>query len=67
MVSELDPTRPHPATLLGVDLVLWRDGGGDWRAFRDACPHRLAPLSQVGMAGGRGKKTKAENPCLIRA
>ncbi|GFR50980.1 hypothetical protein Agub_g13305 [Astrephomene gubernaculifera] len=42
----LDPTRPHPFTLLGRDLVLWRDGGGVWRAFEDACPHRLAPLSE---------------------
>lgn len=30
----------------GKDLVLWRDGGGTWRAFEDACPHRLVPLSE---------------------
>ncbi|KAG2436165.1 hypothetical protein HYH02_011669 [Chlamydomonas schloesseri] len=45
-LDTLDPTRPHPFTLLGQELVLWRDGGGTWRAFRDACPHRLAPLSE---------------------
>ncbi|KAG2502238.1 hypothetical protein HYH03_000724 [Edaphochlamys debaryana] len=42
----LDVSRPHPFTLLGKDLVLWRDGSGTWRAFEDACPHRLAPLSE---------------------
>lgn len=36
----LDPARPHPFTLLGRRLVLWRDGSGAWRAFEDACPHR---------------------------
>ncbi|KAG2428911.1 hypothetical protein HXX76_011156, partial [Chlamydomonas incerta] len=45
-LDTMDPSRPHPFTLLGQELVLWRDGGGTWRAFRDACPHRLAPLSE---------------------
>ncbi|EFJ39989.1 hypothetical protein VOLCADRAFT_100270 [Volvox carteri f. nagariensis] len=57
-LDALDPTRPHAFTLLhtnphlhrnatvGQDLVLWRDGSGRWRAFKDACPHRLAPLSE---------------------
>ncbi|GLC46793.1 hypothetical protein PLESTB_001942000 [Pleodorina starrii] len=45
-LDALDPTRPHAFTLLGQDLVLWRDGTGSWRAFKDACPHRLAPLSE---------------------
>eukprot|EP00803_Ostreobium_quekettii_P002555 evm.model.scf_16.11 EVM.evm.TU.scf_16.11 scf_16:132540-135565(+) len=35
-----------PFTLLGRRIVVWRDGGGQWRACEDACPHRLAPLSQ---------------------
>jgi phenylpropionate dioxygenase-like ring-hydroxylating dioxygenase large terminal subunit len=39
-VSYLDPSRPTPITLLGQQLVLWRDGGGAWRCFKDACPHR---------------------------
>jgi phenylpropionate dioxygenase-like ring-hydroxylating dioxygenase large terminal subunit len=26
--------------------VLWRDGGGEWRAYVDKCPHRLAPFSE---------------------
>ena len=43
--EDMDPSRPHAITLLGRDLVLWRDQQGDWRAFEDICPHRLAPLS----------------------
>ncbi len=43
--EDMDPSRPHAITLLGRDLVLWRDQQGDWRAFEDMCPHRLAPLS----------------------
>ena len=42
----LDPQRPHAMQLLGKDIVLWRDGTGSWRCFEDACPHRLAPLSE---------------------
>jgi hypothetical protein len=53
-VDFLDPTRPHPFTLLGRDVVIWNDGPtvkkkkqmGDWRVFDDACPHRMAPLSE---------------------
>lgn len=42
-----DPSRPHRAKLLGDDLVLWFDAPKKtWRAFADACPHRLAPLSE---------------------
>ncbi len=43
---ELDPSRPTQLTLLGEDYVLWKDGSGNWRAFADRCPHRLAPLSE---------------------
>ncbi|PSC68584.1 (2Fe-2S)-binding [Micractinium conductrix] len=42
----LDPSRPAQLKVLGYDLVVWRDGSGTWRAFRDACPHRAAPLSE---------------------
>lgn len=45
LIADLDPSRPHQVTVLGRDLVLWRDSQGDWRAFEDRCPHRLAPLS----------------------
>jgi nitrite reductase/ring-hydroxylating ferredoxin subunit len=48
-----DPSRPHPLELVGRKLVLWRDGGGAWRAHEDACPHRLAPLSEGRVEGGQ--------------
>ncbi|QPN63391.1 Rieske 2Fe-2S domain-containing protein [Synechococcus sp. CBW1004] len=45
-LSDLDPDRPTPFTLLGEDLVLWFDRQeAHWRAFTDVCPHRLVPLS----------------------
>jgi pheophorbide a oxygenase/SWI/SNF-related matrix-associated actin-dependent regulator 1 of chromatin subfamily A len=45
--SAADPTRPHAVQVLGADLVAWRDGAsGEWRVADDACPHRLAPLSE---------------------
>jgi hypothetical protein len=44
-LAALDPTRPTPIELLGMQLVVWQDGSGTWRCFQDACPHRLAPLS----------------------
>lgn len=46
VVDVLDETKPHPTTLLGVDLVVWKDGTGKWNVFEDKCPHRLAPLSE---------------------
>lgn len=42
----LDAERPHAIQVLGMDLVLWRDGSQTWRCFEDICPHRLAPLSE---------------------
>ncbi len=50
--SPADPSRPHPLELLGRKLVLWCDGGGAWRCNEDACPHRLAPLSEGRLDGG---------------
>lgn len=46
VLEHLDPAKPTPTQLLGMDLVLWRDSSGMWRAFQDCCPHRLAPLSE---------------------
>lgn len=46
VVELLDPHCPHAVQLLGMDLVLWRDGQEQWHCFKDACPHRLAPLSE---------------------
>jgi phenylpropionate dioxygenase-like ring-hydroxylating dioxygenase large terminal subunit len=42
----LDSTQPHNLQLLGQEIVIWRDGNSEWRCFADACPHRLAPLSE---------------------
>ena len=45
-LRDLDPARPSAFTLLEADLVLWYDRAAQrWRAFADACPHRLVPLS----------------------
>jgi phenylpropionate dioxygenase-like ring-hydroxylating dioxygenase large terminal subunit len=41
---DLDKRRPHRFELLGEPVVLWWDG--QWRAFADRCPHRLASLSE---------------------
>ncbi|CAJ1370445.1 unnamed protein product [Effrenium voratum] len=46
VVEDLDDTRPTPLTLLGEDLVVWKDGEGQWRVFEDRCPHRSVPLSE---------------------
>mmetsp|Transcript_75392 Transcript_75392/g.125702 ORF Transcript_75392/g.125702 Transcript_75392/m.125702 type:complete len:518 (-) Transcript_75392:38-1591(-) len=43
---ELDPERPTPVRFLGRTFVLWQDNEATWRVFEDACPHRLAPLSE---------------------
>ncbi|KAG2495724.1 hypothetical protein HYH03_006323 [Edaphochlamys debaryana] len=48
----LDPSRPSPVTLLGQPLVVWRHATAGWRVMRDACPHRLAPLSEGRLEGG---------------
>ncbi|CAN6297379.1 unnamed protein product [Urochloa humidicola] len=55
-VCDLDPGAPHGRTVLGLRVVAWYDraGGGEWRVFADACPHRLAPLSE-GRIDGDGR------------
>ena len=52
-VEDLDDGRPTKTTLLGRDLVLWRDDGRQWRCFEDACPHRQAPLSEGRLENGQ--------------
>ena len=46
--------KPLAVTLLGTELVLWRDGTGAVRAFDDRCPHRGTKLSlgRVQIVGG---------------
>lgn len=43
---------PVGRTLLGTDLVLWRDDDGDVVAADDRCPHREARLSEGWTDGG---------------
>uniref|UniRef100_A0A0D9ZEP6 Rieske domain-containing protein n=1 Tax=Oryza glumipatula TaxID=40148 RepID=A0A0D9ZEP6_9ORYZ len=53
-VCDLDPRKPHGKMVLGLRVVAWFDGGGEWRVVDDACPHRLAPLSE-GRVDGKGR------------
>ncbi|GAQ78147.1 pheophorbide a oxygenase family protein [Klebsormidium nitens] len=47
VVQDMDPSIPHPLTILGQPVVLWYDRNeAKWRCFLDQCPHRLAPLSE---------------------
>lgn len=46
-ICDLDKRRPHGKRVLGIDVVLWWDRNkGEWKVMDDACPHRLAPLSE---------------------
>ncbi|KAI4386301.1 hypothetical protein MLD38_004242 [Melastoma candidum] len=58
-VCDLDKRRPHAKRVIGLDVVVWWDrnedeGQGAWKVFDDACPHRLAPLSE-GRIDGLGR------------
>ena len=44
---------PLAVTLLGQELVLWRDGAGVPHAFADRCPHRGTRLSLGRVCEGR--------------
>ena len=46
-------SQPQGASLLGEDLVLWRDAAGAAHAWADQCPHRGARLSLGRVAGGQ--------------
>jgi nitrite reductase/ring-hydroxylating ferredoxin subunit len=46
-VMDLKRDEPNKLVLLGIDLAVWlHKPSGQWRAFADLCPHRLAPLSE---------------------
>ncbi|XP_057432997.1 protochlorophyllide-dependent translocon component 52, chloroplastic-like [Lotus japonicus] len=46
-ICDLDKRAPHAKKVLGIDVVVWWDRNeGAWQVFDDACPHRLAPLSE---------------------
>ncbi|MBA4091054.1 MAG: Rieske (2Fe-2S) protein [Sphingobium sp.] len=54
--KEVDRT-PLARTICGVPVVLYRKLGGQAVAMRDACPHRLLPLS-MGMKEGDSIRCK---------
>ena len=45
-VSSLRGLGPQRITTMGLDLVVWEGLNETWSVMTDACPHRLAPLSQ---------------------
>lgn len=45
-IETLAEERPTAFTILGKDLVVFRDGKQQWRVLEDRCPHRLAALSE---------------------
>ncbi|BAT73643.1 hypothetical protein LR48_Vigan01g050000 [Vigna angularis] len=46
-ICDLDKRKPHGKRVLGIDVVVWWDRNeGAWQVQDDACPHRLAPLSE---------------------
>ncbi|XP_045821144.1 protochlorophyllide-dependent translocon component 52, chloroplastic-like [Trifolium pratense] len=46
-LCDLDKRAPHAKKVMGIDVVIWWDRNeGEWKVFDDACPHRLAPLSE---------------------
>lgn len=50
-VRDLDPNQLTTVTLLDQNLVIWWERTSQsWRVFEDACPHRLAPLSEGRVA-----------------
>ena len=48
-VSYLDQDKPNKYRVLGLDVVLWPDQDGKWRAAKDVCPHRQALLRKLLM------------------
>ena len=45
-VSALKNLVPVPVRIVGGDYTVWKDEKDNWSVLVDACPHRLAPLSQ---------------------
>ncbi|BBN05162.1 hypothetical protein MPTK1_3g10850 [Marchantia polymorpha subsp. ruderalis] len=45
-VADFDKAVPYPFHILGRKVVIWCDKEGQFHCLLDACPHRLAPLSE---------------------
>lgn len=43
----IDTTRPYKLELLGLPMVLWKDGSGTWRCFENMCPHRYTNFKDL--------------------
>ena len=53
-IQDLNMATPNKVTLLGKDFVVWyHQPSESWRAFADACPHRLVPLSEGRLDGDK--------------
>jgi phenylpropionate dioxygenase-like ring-hydroxylating dioxygenase large terminal subunit len=49
-VRDIPDKEPYAFVLLEQPIVIWKDGSGAYRCLRDACPHRLVPLSDGRIA-----------------
>jgi len=67
MADALPPDVPTTLSVVGVPLALWRDVAGAWCAMRDACPHRLAPLSEGRVAEDGSLQARAQAVCTSDA
>jgi len=52
--ADLPSRAVMPAIVDGIELVVWRDGGGSARAWLNKCPHRGMRLS-FGYVDGQGR------------
>ena len=50
-IADIDAKRPTAITILGKQLVVWKDSAGDCHVFADRCPHRLVALSEGRIEG----------------
>lgn len=58
--SYLSKQKPSAHQVLGRNLAVWHDPkSSQWVAFEDACPHRLAPLSEGWVDRSSGSLTCA--------
>ncbi|KAL5559622.1 hypothetical protein UlMin_035833 [Ulmus minor] len=53
LTKDVPEDAPLGLTVFDKQLVLYRDGAGEWRCFEDRCPHRLAKLSEGQLIDGR--------------
>ena len=57
-VSALQDLTPISVKIANRDYVVWKDVSGKWSAQVDACPHRLAPLSQGRVDENTGEERR---------